>query len=215
MNYGSLAAETSNVLFAGPESRTHMTPGSQLSERERERNRVSLRVNVDGPFGAPVNRALSEMHVIAVGGGIGVTPFISLLRSCLAKKPPRLVHLLFVWVCRDATSYEFFLEELVALPARLASQGTWPWLVGVRIYFTADKQPAETMLYTKRVEGTLIEIRFGRPAWGELLTESASLMASPSLTSVFVCGPQAIYTQLRRAADVTSSGKFVIHKERF
>ena len=66
------------------------------------------RLALDGPFSAPTQSALDKRVLIAVGAGVGVTPFISLLSTLVselvsAETKHGLVEAHFYWVSREPT----------------------------------------------------------------------------------------------------------------
>ncbi|ORX74543.1 hypothetical protein DL89DRAFT_254365 [Linderina pennispora] len=82
---------------------------------------VSLpRILVDGPYGAPTQQVFDYECVVLIGGGIGVTPMASVLKSMYYQllSPPcmrRVRKVYFLWVCRDVQSLEWFQDLLAAL----------------------------------------------------------------------------------------------------
>lgn len=87
-------------------------------------NRVLPRVMVDGPFGSASEDVFKFEAVILCGGGIGVTPFASVLKSIWYRlnfpsnrreEQTRLQKVYFFWVCRDFDSFEWFRSLLQAI----------------------------------------------------------------------------------------------------
>lgn len=52
--------------------------------------------------------------VVQIGGGIGITPMMSMLRWCIANQPQRLVHLYYGLRNSDEHAFKSTLEELAA-----------------------------------------------------------------------------------------------------
>lgn len=72
------------------------------------------KVNLSSPSGSFIVPLVNEFPVVMIAGGIGITPFISYLRSLrrfVPGSPPRIV---LLYYCRDASSVAF-LEELSEL----------------------------------------------------------------------------------------------------
>ncbi|CAE7536273.1 noxC [Symbiodinium natans] len=68
------------------------------------------RVALDGPFTAPTQSAMDKKVLVAVGAGVGVTPFLSLLSTLMAQLlagHSELVEAHFYWVTRDASEFVF------------------------------------------------------------------------------------------------------------
>ena len=101
-----------------PHVSVHIRASGDWTERLRERLRESIdgkdprpfpHLNVDGPFGTPSEDVRKYDAAILVGAGIGVTPFISVLKSIWYErireeksgKPLKLKKVYLVWICRD------------------------------------------------------------------------------------------------------------------
>jgi len=68
------------------------------------------RVALDGPYTAPTQSAMDKKVLVAVGAGVGVTPFLSLLSTLMAQLlagHSKLVEAHFYWVTRDASEFVF------------------------------------------------------------------------------------------------------------
>ena len=75
------------------------------------------RLALDGPFTAPTQSALDKRVLVAVGAGVGVTPFISLLSTLVSElvsesKQHRLVEAHFYWMTRDPMEFVFAWQIL-------------------------------------------------------------------------------------------------------
>lgn len=75
-----------------------------------EANRVDLavpRLKVDGPYGSASEEVFDYATVLLVGAGIGVTPFVSILKSMnLSPTTGLVIH--FYWICRDQAEFDSF-----------------------------------------------------------------------------------------------------------
>ncbi|KAJ3054862.1 NADPH oxidase 4 [Rhizophlyctis rosea] len=72
-------------------------------------------VMVEGPFGAPTEDIKRWDHVICVAAGIGVTPFIPLLRSLADPTAPGPRKIALHWVYRDLRIYNVFEPYIQAI----------------------------------------------------------------------------------------------------
>jgi predicted ferric reductase len=71
---------------------------------------------LEGPFGYFVPEADPGMGCVMIAGGVGVTPFRSMLRTFARREDPRELHLIYANVSPDQV---LFYEELEALKAEL------------------------------------------------------------------------------------------------
>lgn len=97
--------ETVNFLIAGIGDWTQ-----ELASRCLNGTRLP-RLALDGPFSAPTQSALDKRVLIAVGAGVGVTPFISLLSTLVSELVSETKHGLveahFYWISREPTEFIF------------------------------------------------------------------------------------------------------------
>lgn len=74
------------------------------------------RIRIDGPYGAPSEDVFRSDLAVLIGGGIGVTPFASILKHIWyrqrAGKLGRLRHVEFIWVCREPRGFAWFNSVL-------------------------------------------------------------------------------------------------------
>lgn len=167
----------------------------------------SMRVNVDGPYGAPATHIPSSVHAVAIAAGIGVTPFAAILRSLLMRREIEgsqlaLRKLHFVWINREQQAFAWFDELLAQLEA-----GDTTGLLDIHIYMTAGRPDLQgSALELAReldhevhrsdvVTGLQARTVFGRPDLDALLSgfTSASDLPPPD---VYFCGPRSLSRQL-------------------
>ena len=79
---------------APPAQRPELPPGASSSHLH-DRVQVGDVLRIKAPAGRFFIDANSELPVVLVAGGIGVTPMMSMLRWCLAEQPQRTVHLYY------------------------------------------------------------------------------------------------------------------------
>jgi predicted ferric reductase len=148
------------------------------------------KVYVDGPFGAfSVDRHLHASQFVFIAGGVGITPFMSMLRTLADRGDKRPV--LLIYANRDWESI-IFREEIERLESRL----------NLSVVHVLEKPPAEWTGETGFVNASLLD-RYLPKERGRNSFE------------VFICGPQpmmdAVETALTRIG--VSVGDF--HSERF
>jgi len=157
--------------------------------------------HVDGPYGTASRHLLEVPHAVAIAGGIGVTPFASILQSLLLRShdphapQPALRKLRFVWLNRDQHSFEWFRDLLGELEQR-----DHHGLLDIHTFMTAGRADMAgglldlAWLVTRsRSRGDLVtglqaQTNLGAPDFDRLLQ---SFCNSPQLglPAVFFCGP--------------------------
>ena len=164
----------------------------------READGLDTFVHLDGPYGSATRHIFEAGHAIAVAGGIGVTPFASILQSLLLGHGPGapLRKLRFVWLARDQYSFEWFRELLAELEKRDHDH-----LLDVHIYMTAGRgdmgggmlDVAQLMLKAERQGDVLTGLRsqtsMGMPDFDRLFEAFAREDRSLPRPRVFFCGP--------------------------
>ncbi|XP_045413109.1 NADPH oxidase 4 isoform X3 [Lemur catta] len=169
---------------------------------------------IDGPFGSPFEESLNYEVSLCVAGGIGVTPFASILNTLLDDwKPYKLRRLYFIWVCRDIQSFRWFADLLCMLHNKFWHENR-PDYVNIQLYLsqtdgiqkiTGDKYHAlNSRLY------------IGRPHWKLLFDEIAKCNRGKTV-GVFCCGPNSISKTLHKLSNQNNSygTKFEYNKESF
>ncbi len=165
--------------------------------------------HVDGPYGTPSNHIFESRRVVLVGAGIGVTPFASILESILMRAhagvPSSLERVHFVWLNRDAFSFEWF----GALLARLEQEDRGN-LLDIRVFMTGGRSDmtsgalelARSLVAARGhadiVTGLRAKTSFGAPDWDALL---GAVVAEGGAVPVdlYFCGPPALGQAVRDA----------------
>jgi ferredoxin-NADP reductase len=147
----------------------------------------TLHVDVRGPFASPAAQGLACGNCLLVSGGIGVTPFLSLVRGFLDSDQTRTVH--FVWIVRHPQLLQWIVPLANALAKRRHVALHW------HLYQDGDIDIPLPRLKTD--DNGVIEVQRGRPDWDTLLAEIAR--QTPHL-STFTCGPQPLMADVKRYA---------------
>ncbi|KAF8560294.1 hypothetical protein OG21DRAFT_1473741 [Imleria badia] len=193
-------------------------------------------VRLDGPYGAPAEDVFDNEVAVLIGAGIGVTPFISILKHiCYRQKKGDLGSLRrveFFWVCRDAPSFGWFQSLLQQVEAAQFD----PNFLRINIYLT--QKIDENMLWNIAVNDagaeydplTLLRARtmFGRPDWksiyrrireaieiGQYLPGNTTQLKTK--VGTYFCGPGALARAIKEATlqHTSNSVKFTFAKEHF
>lgn len=147
-------------------------------------------VAIDGPYGVFTTRKVpEEQPLVCIAGGIGITPFFSILGDCAAAGSTRPMTLL--WSVREPQEF-FRLEEL---------KGYADALPGLRIeLFLTGTAPDALEAGRRRAEESGLPLHSGR-ATVERLRELALVDAE---ASYYLCGPSAMMETL--IADLRKDG---------
>ncbi|MCW5633920.1 MAG: phenylacetate-CoA oxygenase/reductase subunit PaaK [Rubrivivax sp.] len=143
-----------------------------------------------GRFGAALGRA--PRHVLAVAGGSGITPILSIVKTVLEGDARARVTLLYG--NRQAAS-TMFKEELEDLKNR--------YLTRLAVHVVFSREAMDVPLSTGRIDAAKIAT-FLRVAGG-----------ADGIDEVFVCGPHAMNDEVEQALLANGIGAGKIHIERF
>ncbi|CAG8706056.1 5333_t:CDS:2 [Ambispora leptoticha] len=179
-----------------------------LYERAQNLN-VSLKLKVDGPYGKTSIDFMEYQTVLLVGGGIGITPIISLLRDLVDRQitgfPLVTQSIYFVWVIPDLDSYAWFSSEFAELRNRAsASLAATKYLLDIKIFLTKSETTPSSIFFK------------GRPDFEHLLHKIKDFHGSGDI-AVGACGPTPMIREIRKAAVNRSDamGLIKVHTETF
>uniref|UniRef100_A0A8C0N0W3 NADPH oxidase 4 n=1 Tax=Canis lupus familiaris TaxID=9615 RepID=A0A8C0N0W3_CANLF len=126
---------------------------------------------IDGPFGSPFEESLNYEVSLCVAGGIGVTPFASILNTLLDDwKPYKLRRLYFIWVCRDIQSFRWFADLLCVLHNKFWQENR-PDYVNIQLYLS--QTDGIQKIIGEKYQALNSRLFIGRPRWKLLFDEIA------------------------------------------
>ena len=96
-----------------PPDRAEIAPG-QSSNHFHDQVRVGDVLRVKAPAGHFFIDPDPNLPAVLIGGGIGITPMMSMLRWCVAQQPQRVVHLYYGLRNSGAHAFKQQLEEIAA-----------------------------------------------------------------------------------------------------
>jgi len=121
-------------------------------------NNVWVPIRLDGPYGTASGRIFDSEHAVLIAGGIGVTPFASILQSLwfhyvsAMKRCQKCEHTWydkyerknlkkvdFIWVNRDFDAFEWFVELLAELELQQTRHGNDERFLSIHLYMTSAK----------------------------------------------------------------------------
>ncbi|EPZ32879.1 hypothetical protein ROZALSC1DRAFT_29851 [Rozella allomycis CSF55] len=186
-------------------------------------------LKMDGPYGTCSGDVFSYEIAILVGGGIGATPFASILKSMwyhLVQKRDsnlKLQYIYFYWVCRDIQAFEWFQDLLQSMEEQDPEQHH----LRINIYLTGKLSKEEQHCMhvsidnqqdpiTKLSSGT----HFGRPNFVAIfnqLKQNYLINDGQKKAGVFLCGPKPLAHHIKMACKEVSDETFKLcfHKENF
>jgi predicted ferric reductase len=167
---------------------------------------------IDGPFGTASEEAFTYKTVILVGGGIGVTPFASILRSMryrmereratgIATIPIKKAY--FYWLSREAAAFEWFSELLSAIEDADDENK-----IEIHTYLTGGPKKTDDikkLMMTEAsgerdvVTGLKSRTSYGRPNWDVILAKAMQDHKGDKI-GIFFCGPAAVSKNLYQVA---------------
>ncbi|XP_038617710.1 NADPH oxidase 4 isoform X2 [Tachyglossus aculeatus] len=172
------------------------------------------KVYIDGPFGSPFEESLNYEVSLCVAGGIGVTPFASILNTLLDDwKPYKLRRLYFIWVCRDIQSFRWFADLLCVLHNKLWQENR-PDYVNIQLYLS--QTDGIQKIIGEKYQALNSRLFIGRPRWKVLFDEIAKCNREKTV-GVFCCGPNSISKILHKLCNQNNSygTRFEYNKESF
>uniref|UniRef100_A0A6I8P7D8 NAD(P)H oxidase (H2O2-forming) n=1 Tax=Ornithorhynchus anatinus TaxID=9258 RepID=A0A6I8P7D8_ORNAN len=167
---------------------------------------------LDGPFGEGHQEWHKFEVSVLVGGGIGVTPFASILKDLVFKSSVRnqmlCKKIYFIWVTRTQKQFEWLADII-----REVEENDREELVSVHIYITqlAEKFDLRTtMLYIcerhfqkvlnrSLFTGLRSVTHFGRPPFDRFFSSLQEVHPQVRKIGVFSCGPPGMTKNVEKA----------------
>ncbi|XP_034541530.1 dual oxidase 1 [Notolabrus celidotus] len=208
---------------------------SQLRELYTEENVLELgalpKLYLDGPFGEGHQEWTDFEVSVLVGGGIGVTPFTSILKDLVfkssAKSKFQCKKVYFIWVTRTQRQFEW-VSDIIREVEEMDTQE----LVSVHIYITQVAEKFDlrtTMLYVcerhfqkvcnrSLFTGLRSITHFGRPPLVSFLSSLQEVHPKVAKIGVFSCGPPGLTKNVEKACQQMNKrdqAHFIHHYENF
>ncbi|XP_022048601.1 dual oxidase 1 [Acanthochromis polyacanthus] len=208
---------------------------SQLRELYTEESLLELgaypKLYLDGPFGEGHQDWIDYEVSVLVGGGIGVTPFASILKdlvfksSIKAKVQCKKVY--FIWVTRTQRQFEW-VSDIIREVEEMDTQE----LVSVHTYITQVAEKFDlrtTMLYVcerhfqkvwnrSLFTGLRSVTHFGRPPFVSFFNSLQEVHPEVGKFGVFSCGPPGMTKTVEKACQQVNrkdQAHFLHHYENF
>ena len=197
-----------------------------------------LKVRLDGPYGSPSSHIFHTQHAVLIATGIGVTPFASILQSIMLRYteaqrscpscahswsdpiPPRVMKLRkvdFMWINRDQTSFEWFVNLLSELERQQEGLHEKDRFLDIHMHTTGsqdsirERRPSIQLVTRDTSESnTGLIWHKGRPDWNKYFKNMAE--KKKGRITVFFCGRTDLARSLRA---ICSRFGFQFRKEVF
>uniref|UniRef100_H2ZNH4 Ferric reductase NAD binding domain-containing protein n=1 Tax=Ciona savignyi TaxID=51511 RepID=H2ZNH4_CIOSA len=186
---------------------------------------------MEGPFGEGHQDWYKYEVAVLVGGGIGVTPFASILKDLVHKShvgvgiPCKFVY--FLWVTRDQRQYEWLLDIIDEVEKKDTLK-----ILHTNIFITQIPNKFDlrtTMLYMceqhfQKISGKSMftglnaATHFGRPNFPDFFKSLSDKHCEAERIGVFSCGPPPMTDSVEMARVKTNKYKgpvFTHHFENF
>ncbi|KAK9516542.1 hypothetical protein VZT92_024464 [Zoarces viviparus] len=208
---------------------------SQLRDLYTEENLLELgaypKLYLDGPFGEGHQEWIDFEVSVLVGGGIGVTPFTSILKDLVFKSSIKskiqCKKVYFIWVTRTQRQFEW-VSDIIREVEEMDTQE----LVSVHIYITQVAEKFDlrtTMLYVcerhfqkvwsrSLFTGLRSVTHFGRPPLVSFLSSLQEVHPEVGKIGVFSCGPPGLTKNVEKACQQMNKrdqAHFIHHYENF
>ncbi|KAG8453052.1 hypothetical protein GDO86_004749 [Hymenochirus boettgeri] len=177
-------------------------------------HRKEPKLHIDGPFGSPSEEVLNYKISLCVAGGIGVTPFASILNHLLDDwEQYKLKRLHFVWICRDIDNFLWFADLLCLLHKKLWQENR-PDYLNIQLYLTW--QDGIQKINGEKYQPLNSRLTIGRPCW-KILFDGIAKSSRRTKVGVFCCGPKGISKDLHKLCNSPNSygTTFEYNKESF
>lgn len=145
-------------------------------------------VDLRGPFASPAAHAPASSDWLLIAGGIGITPFLSLLRE-LKRNPDRTGTMHLVWTTRESQLLHWLRPLIERLCETARVNCHW------HIYLTGENSdiPGISESFGSAVS---LKVQQGRPDWPLLVKEIGDGGCRPDC---FICGPVTLAKEAGRA----------------
>uniref|UniRef100_A0A672ITW8 NAD(P)H oxidase (H2O2-forming) n=1 Tax=Salarias fasciatus TaxID=181472 RepID=A0A672ITW8_SALFA len=208
---------------------------SQLRELYTEERVIEQgfypKLYLDGPFGEGHQEWIDFEVSVLVGGGIGVTPFASILKDLVFKSSIKSKILCkkvyFIWVTRTQRQFEW-MSDIIREVEEVDTQE----LVSVHTYITQVAEKFDlrtTMLYVcerhfqkvwnrSLFTGLRSVTHFGRPPFVSFFSSLQEVHPEVGKVGVFSCGPPGLTKNVEKACQQMNKkdqAHFIHHYENF
>lgn len=174
-------------------------------------------IYVDGPFCSNSENVRNYEISICIAGGIGVTPFVSILTYLRVDgNVGKMQRLHFIWICRELETFLWFADLLCDLHRKFWDKNK-PDFLDIQLYLTCPGIGTIVRGMIGEQYGVLeARLHIGRPKWKKVFKNWTDIYEKIRV-GVFCCGPRSLSRQVGKVCKEAkiSGGMFVYHKESF
>uniref|UniRef100_A0A915J7Z2 NAD(P)H oxidase (H2O2-forming) n=1 Tax=Romanomermis culicivorax TaxID=13658 RepID=A0A915J7Z2_ROMCU len=169
-------------------------------------------IYMDGPYGGGNQEWRNYEIAIMVGGGIGVTPYASMLNDLIqATSGSKFSEIAckkvyYVWVCPTHKNFEWFVETL-----RKVEEEDLQRILEIHIFITQffHKFDLRTTMLCSEGRSMFTNLKavnhFGRPNFESFLQHIRQKHQDVRRIGVFSCGPRMLNTSVKEACEAVNS----------
>jgi NADPH oxidase len=161
-------------------------------------------IQYDGIFGSPVDTITSYDSAILIASGIGITPYISMLKYILQKGIDNLniKKIDLIWINRDPEYFEWFTEEL-----QFFEKHSNTLSINFHMYLTeqvSDPERVKNLINNKwghlnNVYKTNLPLTYGRPDFNKIFKEY-TVINNQLVVGCFVCSSKSVEKTVKETA---------------
>lgn len=173
-------------------------------------------IQYDGNFGSPIDTITNYDSVILVASGIGITPYISMIKYIIQSQKSDVVKKIdLIWINRDKDYFDWFNDELKYFDENIVNT------INFHMYLTEefDENRIKLIIDQKHlsyVTNTNIPIHYGRPDFMKIFNRYLSVNNNMKV-GCFVCSSKPVEKIVRDTCSKFSNKNvsFVFKAESF
>ncbi|MCA0891825.1 ferric reductase-like transmembrane domain-containing protein [Microbulbifer agarilyticus] len=173
---------------------------------KRHKGRQKWTAYIDGPYAAPTSGFYRAPVAVLIAGGIGVTPFASVIHSFLKSARTTPNRLYFHWLNRSQRSYSWFIDLIHQAEAKLGNSR-----FNATIHLTRLRLNLSNLLLQiafnaywgnhkkDALTGLQARTQTGRPDWSQVFSKLRDEHPKTPV-HIYFCGPKPLGKELRKEA---------------
>ncbi|XP_071450360.1 dual oxidase 2-like [Hetaerina americana] len=159
------------------------------------------KIYLDGPYGAGHQDWYQFEVSVLIGGGIGVTPFASILKDIVFRSNVKLQtvckKVYFLWITRTQKQFEWFVDIIKELEVTDKSNTVSVHIFVTQFYHKFDLRTILLYICERHFQrvcsrslftGLMAVTHFGRPDFAEFFASLQELHSKTGTVGVFSCG---------------------------